>query len=100
MLIDECLSDQSSWQPRDGLQNQVTDQVVKVLAHSEVKRPGGHAFAANVIRELNETRIVIGERIDPNVPVKKDGVTEQKVSKDEQTYQQEAQGGQRNDEGR
>ncbi len=100
MLIDERLSDQSSWQPGDWLQNQVTNQVIKILAHTEMKRPGRYAFAANVIRELNETGIVIVQRIAPDVPVKKHGVPEQEVSKDQQADQQEAQRRQQNEEGR
>ena len=52
-----------------------------ILAHTDVKGPGGEPVSPDVIRKMNEIGVVARQRIVPDVFVEKHSMAEQEVAK-------------------
>ena len=98
MLEDKGRGNEMAGQPGNGLPDEKARGVGKILTHADAKRPRRKALAADVVRKVNEIRVITINGIISDIRIKKHSVAEQEVSKDQRADGQEAQTGKQEDE--
>lgn len=91
MLKDQRSRNPIGRQPTNRLPDQITRGIGEILTHSHVEGPRRETLAANVVRKVNEIRVVAVNGIAAYVGVKKHGAAEQEVAKDQRADEQETQ---------
>jgi hypothetical protein len=54
----------------------------QILTHPDIERPRRKSLAADVVRKVNEIRVITINGIAPDIRVKKESAAKQKVSED------------------
>src|SRR2546423_9728821 len=82
MLINKSPGDEACGQPSDRFPEKKSGGVGHVLPHPNVERPGREAVAPEVVREMNEVRVVTFQGVATDVAVEENAVAENERPKD------------------